>query len=117
MKRFTRALLLAVGLATTIVAPRAPVAQEMPLEKASSGAWSVTYGGQHFRVSATVAVKLRFELTSPTTIKVTVVSETGESGRATIYWSEFQKYIFTGQIPIGEPWAGSLDTEGGFVDR
>ena len=117
MRRFVRALLLAAGLATIFVAPRAPVAQEMPLEKSSSGAWSVEYGGQHFRVSATVAVKLRFELTSPTTIKVSVVSETGETGRATIYWSEFQKYIFTGQIPVGEPWTGSIDTEGGFVDR
>jgi len=117
MKRFIRALLLAVGVATIFVAPRSLLAQEMPLEKCSSGAWSVEYSGQHFRVSSTVAVKLRFELLSPSTIKVSVVSETGESGRATIYWSEFSKYIFTGQVPVGEPWTGSLDTEGGFVDR
>jgi hypothetical protein len=117
MKRLSRAVLLALGLVVLFAAPRAPVAEEVPLEKSSTGSWSVEYAGQHFRISSTVAVRIRFEMVSATEVKLTFVSETGQSGKVSIYWVEFQKYIFNGPIPTAEPWEGTLNTEGGFVDR
>jgi hypothetical protein len=117
MKRFSLALLLALGLAAVFTLPPVSIAQEIPLEKSSSGTWSVEYAGHHFRISSTVAVKVRFELISPSEVKLTFVSETGQSGRVSIYWVEFQKYVYAGPVPVVEPWEGTLDTEGGFVDR
>ena len=117
MKRLTCALLLALGILVLAGSPPVANAQEMPLEKTASGAIEITYGGQTFRVSATVPVRIRFELVSPTDIKLTFVSDTGASGRVTVYWLDFEKYIYTGQMPVSIPWEGTLDTEGGFVDR
>lgn len=116
MKRFALALLLALGLSAAL-GTQVSVAQEIPLEKSNSGNFAVEYGGQHFRVTSTVGVRVRFELVTPTQIKLTFVSETGAPGRVSVYWVEFQKFIYSGPIPVSEPWEGSLDTEGGFVDR
>ena len=116
MKRLARALLLAIGL-VTLYRPVASFAQEMPLEKISSGTYTVLYGGQAFRVNAAVVVRITFEMISPTEIKVAVVSATGATGRVTIYWADFDKYIFQGMAPVSEPWEGTLNTEGGFIDR
>jgi hypothetical protein len=117
MKRFSRALLLAFGLAVSFGAPSALFADELPLEKSSSGTWSVEYAGQHFRVVSTAAVKVRFEMVSPAQIKVAIVSESGQSGRVSVYWIEFSKFVYNGQIPTSLPWEGTLNTEGGFIDR
>ena len=119
MRRFSRVLLLALGLAASLgTLPLATIAQEIPLEKSNSGTWSVEYAGHHFRISSTVPVKVRFEFVTSTQVKLTFFNETGMSGRVSIYWVEFQKYIFTGPVPTAtEPWEGTLDTEGGFVDR
>lgn len=117
MKRFSLALLLTLGLASFFSLPPVSIAQEIPLEKSNSGTWSVEYAGQHFRVNSTVSVRIRFELVGSTQIKLTFVSESGVPGRVSIYWVEFTKYIYTGPIPTSEPWEGTLDTEGGFVDR
>jgi hypothetical protein len=117
MKRLACALLLALGL-VSFYRPVMSFAQEMPLEKVSSGTYTILYGGQTFRVSAAVAVKITLEMISPTEIKVSLVSVTGSTGRVTIYWVEFEKYIFQGLAPVSEPWSGTLDTtEGGFIDR
>jgi hypothetical protein len=118
MKRFSRALVLALGLAASLGSPPpASIAQEIPLEKSSSGAFTVEYAGQHFRVNSTIPVTVRFEFVTSTTVKLKFISQSGASGRVSIYWVEFDKNIYTGPIPTSEPWEGTLNTEGGFVDR
>jgi hypothetical protein len=118
MKRTSRMLLLVFALALCGLRAGVSMAQELPIEKSSSGSWSVEYAGQHFRIHSTVGVTVRFELLSPTQIKLSFVSESGTaSGRVSVYWVEFQKYIYAGPIPAPEPWEGTLNTEGGFVDR
>lgn len=118
MKRIVRLLVLAIGLVTMFSPALVSHAQELPLEKSSSGTWSVEYANQHFRINSTVAVTVRFELLSPTDIKLTLYSATGQSGKVSVYWVEFQKYIYSGPTPTSmEPWEGTLNTEGGFVDR
>lgn len=117
MMRLSRALLLVLGLVATFSLAPVSFAQEIPLEKSSSGTWSVEYAGHHFRISSNVAVTVRFELLPSSDLKLTFVSATGQSGRVSIYWVEFQKYVFAGPVPVAEPWVGTLDTEGGFVDR
>ncbi len=118
MKRFSRVLLLALGLAVSLGSlPAASVAQEIPLEKSSQGTFTIEYAGQHFRVNSTVPIKVRFEVVSSNQVKLTFVSETGIAGRVSIYWVEFQTNIYSGPIPTIEPWEGTLNTEGGFVDR
>ena len=119
MRRFSRAVLLALGLAASLgTLPMPAAAQEIPLEKSNSGTWSVEYAGHHFKISSTVAVKVRFEFVSATQVKLTFYSENDSPGRVSVYWAEFQKYIYTGPVPSSyEPWEGTLNTEGGFVDR
>jgi hypothetical protein len=118
MKRFSRVLLLTLGLAISLGSlPAASVAQEIPLEKSSTGFFTVEYAGQHFRINSTVPIKVRFEFVTTYQVKLTFVSETGLAGRVSIYWVEFQTNIYSGPIPTGEPWEGTLNTEGGFVDR
>jgi hypothetical protein len=117
MKRLSRALLLALGLLVLASPPQPTRADEIPLVKAGSGTWEEFYAGQSFRITATAPVRIRFELVSPTEIKLTFISDTGQPGRVTVYWNQFLKYIYTGPIPQGLPWEGTLDTEGGFVDR
>jgi hypothetical protein len=117
MKRLFRGIMLALALAAGFSIPFA-IADEIPLEKTSSGTWSVEYNGQHFRVNSTAPVKVRFEQVSPTEIKLTFLADSSASGRVSIYWVEFQKYVYNGPIPQStEPWEGTLNTEGGFVDR
>jgi hypothetical protein len=118
MKLLSRVLLLVVGLA--VVSMHAPVsrAEELPLEKTAAGTTALTYAGQTFRVNTTAAVKIRFEEPSPGLIRITMVSDDGASpGKVSLYWVDFQKYVYIGQIPLSEPWSGTLNTEGGFVDR
>ena len=118
MKLLFRVLLLVTGLA--VLSLHAPMsrAEEMPLEKTAAGATTLTYAGQTFRVNATAAVKIRFEMLTPTTMRITMVSEDGVSpGKLSLYWVDFQKSIYLGTIPISPPWEGTLNTEGGFVDR
>jgi hypothetical protein len=118
MKLLSRVLLLVVGL--SVLSLHAPVsrAEELPLEKSTAGTTTLQYGGQTFRLNSTAVVKVRFEMVGPTEIKLTLVSDDGSStGKVSIYWVDFQKYIYLGQIPVTEPWEGTLDTEGGFVDR
>jgi len=120
MKLLSRVLVLVLGLAVLSVHVPVSRAEELPLEKTAQGGGTTTleYAGQTFRVNATVAVKLRFEMLSPTLIKISMVSDDGSSsGKCSIYWVEFQKYIFLGTVPISPPWEGTLNTEGGFVDR
>lgn len=118
MKRSSRALWLVIALAVCSSPLAVSVAQELPLEKSQpSGTWPLEYAGQHFRVTSTVPVKIKFELLTETLVKIKFISETGLSGRVSIYWVEFEKYIYSGPIPTVEPWEGTLDTEGGFVDR
>jgi hypothetical protein len=119
MKLLSRVLLFAVGLA--VLSVHAPVsrAEELPMEKrAAAGNVTMEYAGQTFRVNATAAVKLRFEQIDPTTIRLSLVSDDGSSsGKVSIWWVNFSKYVYLGTIPLGEPWTGDLNTEGGFVDR
>jgi len=119
MKRFVQGLLLVAGLAVVSVHVPAVHSQEMPVEKSTrAGYTTLTYAGQNFRVNSTAAVKLRFETPGPGLIRITMISEDGLSpGKVSIYWVEFQKYVYLGQIPIVEPWSGTLNTEGGFIDR
>ncbi|HKW13498.1 MAG TPA: hypothetical protein VJS69_03335 [Candidatus Krumholzibacteria bacterium] len=118
MKQLFRVLLLVTGFA--VLSLHAPVtrAEELPLEKTAAGTTTLTYAGQTFRVNATAAVKLRFEMLTDITLKVTLVSDDGQSpGKVSLYWVDFQKYIYLGTIPLSPPWEGTLNTEGGFVDR
>lgn len=118
MKLLSRVLLLVVGL--SVLSLHVPVsrAEELPLEKTTAGTTTLLYGGQTFRVNSSAVVKIRFEMVSPTQIRLTLVSDDGASaGKVSVYWVEFQKYVYIGQIPLSEPWSGTLDTEGGFVDR
>jgi len=118
MKLLSRVLLLVVGL--SVLSMHAPVsrAEELPLEKTAAGTTTLQYGGQTFRVNATAAVKLRFEMVGSSQIRITLASDDGSSpGKVSIYWVDFQKFVYIGQIPLSEPWSGTLNTEGGFVDR
>lgn len=118
MKRFSRALLLALGLAASLgTLPAASVAQEIPLEKSSSGTFTIEYAGNHFRINSNVEVRVRFEYVTLTQVKLSFVSEDGQPGRISIYWVEFQHTIYSGPVPTTETWEGTLNTEGGFVDR
>jgi hypothetical protein len=119
MKLFSRVLLLVLGLAVLSVHVPVSFAEQLPLERrAVSGTVNLEYAGQTFRVNASAAVKIRFEMVDPQTIRLTLASEDGSSsGKLSVYWVEFQKYVYLGQIPLGEPWTGTLNTEGGFVDR
>ena len=120
MKLLSRVLTLVLGLA--VLSMYAPItrADEMPVEKIAPGGntTTLTYAGQTFRVNATAALKLRFEMLSPTEIRIYLSTTDGSSTtKCSVYWVDFQKYIFTGVVPIDPPWQGDLDTEGGFVDR
>ena len=116
MKRLSRALLLAIGL-VVLFRPLVPLAQELPLEKVSSGKYTIQYAGQTFRVSSTVAVKIKFEMISPIEVRLTFISDSGLPGTVSVFWVEFDKYVFQGPIPTVVPWEGILNTEGGFIDR
>jgi len=118
MKLLSRVLLVAVGLA--VLSVHAPVsrAEQLPMEKrAVSGTVTLDYAGQSFRVNATAAVMIRFELINDTTIHLTLATDDSSPGKVSIYWVNFSKYVYLGQIPLSEPWTGDLNTEGGFVDR
>jgi hypothetical protein len=118
MKRLSSALLLALGLLVLASPLRSPRAEEIPLmEKTGLGAWDETYSGQEFRVTSTASIRLKFEVISPTHVKLTIGSDDGLPGRVSVYWKDFSKFIYAGQIPMALPWEGTLDTEGGFVDR
>ncbi|HEX6790234.1 MAG TPA: hypothetical protein VF247_02900 [Candidatus Krumholzibacteria bacterium] len=118
MKRIVRSLLLAIGLVTLFSPPPVSFADELPLEKSSSGTFSVEYANQHFRISSTVAVKVRFEQLAPDLVKLTFYSESSAAGKVSVYWVEQSKTIYSGPVPTSfEPWEGTLNTEGGFVDR
>jgi len=118
MKRLYRALLLALGLAAFLGTPPVSLADQIPVEKSNSGTWSVEFDNQHFRVVSTATVKVRFEQVAPNQIRLRIYSETGAQGKVSVYWVEFQKYLYNGPIPSSmEPWEGTLNTEGGFVDR
>jgi hypothetical protein len=119
MKLLSRVVLLAAGLA--VLSLHAPVsrAEEMPIEKSTAaGTSTLTYAGQTFKVNTSAALKIRFEMLDDTHIRISMVSDDGtSSGKVSIYWVDFQKYIYLGTIPLSEPWTGTLNTEGGFVDR
>ena len=121
MKRRSLAWLLVLGLAAVAVhmAPLAVRAEEMATDRKSApaGVTTILYAGQTFRVNSTALVHLHFELLSPTSIKISFASDDGLAGKMSIYWVNFQKYIYVGVIPIDPPWEGTLETEGGFVDR
>ncbi len=118
MKRIVRSLLLAIGLVVMFSPPPASFADELPLEKSSSGTFSVEYANQHFRITSTVSVKVRFEQIAPDQVKLTFYSENSSAGKVSVYWVEFAKTIYSGPVPAAyEPWEGTLNTEGGFVDR
>ena len=118
MKRVVRSLLLAIGLLATLSPALVSFADELPLEKSSSGTFAVEYANQHFRISSTVSVTVRFEQVSPSEIKLTFSSENASAGKVSVYWVEFTKTIYSGPVPTSyEPWEGTLNTEGGFVDR
>jgi hypothetical protein len=118
MKLLSRVVLLAAGLAVLSLHVPVSRAEELPLEKTASGTTTLTYANQTFRVNANAAVKIRFEMVDDTHIRITFVSDDGTStGKLSIYWVDFQKYIYLGTIPLSEPWQGTLNTEGGFVDR
>ena len=114
-------MLLVLGLAAVAVhvAPLAVRADEMALDRKSApgGVTTILYAGQTFRVNSSAALSLHFELLTPTSIKISFASADGSSGKVSIYWVNFQKYIYVGVIPIDPPWEGTLETEGGFVDR
>lgn len=118
MKRIVRSLLLAIGLIATLSPALVSFADELPFEKESSGTFAVEYANQHFRINSNVSVKVRFEQVAPNQIKLTFSSESGGSGKVSVYWVEFAKTIYSGPVPTSfEPWEGTLNTEGGFVDR
>lgn len=118
MKRLFHGIALAIVLAAGLAAPPVTIADEIPLEKSSTGSFRIEYAGHHFRINATDPVKVRFQLLTPTQIKLTFVAEPGATGTVSVYWVEYQKFIYNGPIPQStEPWEGTLNTEGGFVDR
>jgi len=86
-------------------------------KRAAAGTVTLEYAGQSFRVNATAAIKIRFELLNDTTIHLTLATDDSSPGKVSIYWINFSKYVYLGQIPLSEPWTGDLNTEGGFVDR
>jgi hypothetical protein len=89
----------------------------LPLDtKVGVGVTQLSYQGQNFRINTTARVDVRFETLSPNLIRIRFVSA-GASGKISVYWLNFEKFIYDGLVPLPEPWEADLQTEGGFVDR
>lgn len=126
-------LLRSAFVALTLLAlliPATGFGDEMlvPLEKkVVAGTTLVNYAGQTLRFSTPVALLVKCDPISPTQFRLTVSlypgtpSPHGVSGNAVdqlqIFWTNFNTDVYSGGIPSSEPWIGTLNTEGGFVDR
>jgi hypothetical protein len=97
--------------------PAAALADEMPLEsKVAPGTSFLTYQGQTFRITTSAPVKVVFERVSPSLIQISFIG-TSSPGEISVYWINFAKRIFDGQVPLVVPFQTNLNTEGGFIDR
>lgn len=99
----------------------------LPLEKKlPAGESTIQYAGQSFRFTSSVPLWVRLEPVSETRIQYRVKVypghpiPSGPVGTAEnaleIYWVNVGTDIYDGGVPSGTI-EGTLDTEGGFVDR
>ena len=117
MKLLPRKFLLVFALLAALV-PVASPGDELTLEeKVSPGTVFLSYEGQNFRITTTTPVEIRFERVSPTLIHIEFVSASGTPGKISVYWLNFEKPVYNGQVPLLEAWEADLNTEGGFIDR
>jgi len=127
--KLLRVALVALTLLALLI-PTTGFGDEMlvPLEKkVTAGTTLVNYAGQTFRFSTPVALLVKCDPLSPTRFKMTVSLYPGTppphavSGSTIdelqIFWTNFNTDVYTGGVPSSEPWTGTLNTEGGFVDR
>lgn len=128
MKLLRIALTALVLLA--LLVPTAGLGDELllPLErKVQPGTTTIAYGGQTLRFTTPVALLLKIEAVSATRYRLTVSLYPGTSPPPTptltaestlnIYWTNVGTDVYNGDVPVGDPWTGVLNTEGGFVER
>lgn len=125
MKRLLQKALLITGL-LAVLWPGAGRSDEMSLDKrVLPGITFIQYEGQVFRFATPVTLNVNFETLSASLIHLTFVAPPGGPGqhvtantvKVAVYWVTFDTNIYEGAAPVGEPWDGILNTEGGFVDR
>jgi hypothetical protein len=128
--KLLRRIVLAVFLVLIPVLPALSFGDELlaPLEKkVPAGTSTISYGGQTLRFTTSVALLVKCDPELTNKIRVTVSLYPGTplpKGPGTaaietlsIYWVNFGTDVYDGGIPDVEPWVGTLNTEGGFVDR
>lgn len=127
--KLLRTTLLALAVLALVV-PSIGFGGEMPVpleKKVLAGTTTINYAGQTLRFTSSVTLLVKCEPESPTRFKMTVVLYPGTPpppGVQTfvaetihIYWSNVGTDVYSGGVPVAEPWTGWLNTEGGFVDR
>lgn len=113
-----------------LLLPSLGLGGEMPIpleKKIVPGTTTIAYAGQTFRFTTSVSLLLKCDPESPTRFKMTVQlypgtpltngPQTFATETINIYWSEYGTDVYSGGVPVTEPWTGWLNTEGGFVDR
>ena len=98
-----------------------------PLEKKiNPGISSVSYMGQTIRFVTPAALLVKCDPEDTTHFRMSVSLYPGtpvpnsvgsNAENLNIYWTNYSTEVYNGGVPMGEPWTGSFNTEGGFVDR
>ncbi|HEX5131404.1 MAG TPA: hypothetical protein VFX92_02835 [Candidatus Krumholzibacteria bacterium] len=127
--KLLRTLFMALAL-LALLAPTLSFGDQLPLpleKKLTAGTSTLNYWGQTFRFTSPVALLVRCEPETTTRFKMSVViypgtPQTNAPSSNTlqdlmIYWENFNTDVYTGGVPVIDPWTGSFTTEGGFVDR
>ncbi len=105
-----------------------PAGLQLPVEKKlPAGESTVEYAGQVLRFTSSVPLHVRLEPLSQTLIRFRVRVQpghalpTGPAGSSTnnleIYWVNVGTDVYQGGAPTADTIEGTLNTEGGFVDR
>ncbi len=127
--KLLRTALLAVAVLALLV-PTVGLGDQMPLpleKKITAGTSTVVYLGQTIRFTTPVALVVKFDAENTVRFRMSVAVypgtplPSGPSGasqnKVTIFWTNFGTEVYDGAVPAPDPWTGSFNTEGGFVDR
>jgi hypothetical protein len=109
-------------LPLTLQADRLPIPVTT---KVRPGVSDVRYAAQTFRFTTPVALVVRFEPVTTTTIKMTVraYSQSSSGSQAplgtnlNIHWQDWGTDVYSGPPPYESAWEGLLNTESGFTEK